>query len=167
MYAFSEYSYISEICDSPKRAKQSIAPRFATPLQDSRLASILSEVCLAWIKAYSILTDLVLAISKVQISGTLSTSGISDSFDNSESKVSSSSFSSALFADVSTISCFLCDSSSGLSYPTTSLRSQSLNPKRVTLKLIIIVLPKISGVQLGLAILVVINILNSGLYSIF
>jgi hypothetical protein len=37
-------------------------------------------------------------------------------------------------------------SSSGLSYPTTSFNSWSRRPSIVTLKLIIMVLPKISGV---------------------
>jgi hypothetical protein len=65
IYELSEYSYMSEIYDKPNRAKQRMAPRLATPLYDSRFASMLSEVILALMRACSILTDFVLAISRV------------------------------------------------------------------------------------------------------
>jgi hypothetical protein len=52
---------------------------------------------LALSKASPISTDLVLAVFKVSIRGTLSTKGISVSFESSERRVSSNSFKVALF----------------------------------------------------------------------
>jgi hypothetical protein len=122
-YEDNEYSYISEIADRPYIAKKRIAPRFATSLYDSLLYSISASVILAFSSARDISIALDFAFSNVSIKGTLSTKGISVSFDNSLSKVSSRSFRVALLREVSMTNYLRCLSNSGLSKPTTSFSS--------------------------------------------
>lgn len=150
-----------EICAKPCMEKKRMDPLQAVPLYDSLFCSISAVVIFAFSRAAEISTDLVLAVFNVSIKGTLSTNGTSVSFESSERSVSSSSFRVALFQDVSTMRFFLASSSSGRSYYTTSFSNQSRSPNIVTLKLMIMVLPKISGVQFGFDNLVVINILKS------
>ena len=118
-----EYSYISEMAESPEMEKKRIDPLHATSLYDSLLTSISAFVSLATSRALPISTDFVLAVFNTSMRGTLSTRGISVSLDNSDRRVSSRPFKVALFSAVSTMSFFLASSSSGLSYWTTSLRS--------------------------------------------
>jgi hypothetical protein len=96
----------------------------------------------------------VFASASVLIKGSLSTMSPVE-FESSCRRVSSNYLRVALFSDVSLINCFHNHSKSGFSNPTTTFKSWSANPCRVTLKLIIIVLPKTSGGYDGFANLVV------------
>lgn len=97
MYADREYSYISDIADKPAIEKNKIEPLQAVSLYDSLFTSISAFVTLATSRASPISTDLLLAVFSTVINSTLSTKGMSVSFDSSSRRVSSSSFRVDLF----------------------------------------------------------------------
>ena len=97
MYELSEYSYISEIFDNPVIEKKRIEPLQATSAYELLFYSMSAFVIAAYSRACPISTDFVLASLRVSIRGTLSTRGISVSFESSDKRVSSRPFSVALF----------------------------------------------------------------------